>query len=81
MSPLIRDHDRIKNLYFLKKVLTFVKDLGFWCLMPPSPIFQLYRDSHIFLLEYPLKTTDLQQVADKTLSHNIVSSASSLELD
>jgi hypothetical protein len=43
MSPLIRDHDRIKNLYFLKKVLTFVKDLGFWCLMPPSPIFQLYR--------------------------------------
>jgi len=43
MSPLIRDHDSIKNLYFLKKVLTFVKDLGFWCLMPPSPIFQIYR--------------------------------------
>ena len=52
-----------------------------WCLMAPSPIFQLYRDGHIFLLEYPLKTTDLQQVADKTLSHNVVSSASSHELD
>ena len=45
MSPLIRDHDSIKNLYFLIKVLIFVKDLGFWCLMPLSTIFQLYRGS------------------------------------
>jgi hypothetical protein len=49
--------------------------------MALSPIFQLYRDGHIFLLEYPLKITDLPQVAGKTLSHNVVSSASSLELD
>ena len=39
-----------------------------WCLTPPSTLFQLYRDSQFYLwrkLEEQKKTTDLSQVPDK----------------
>jgi hypothetical protein len=36
------------------------KELGLWCLMPLSTIFQLYHGG-----QYPEKTTDKPQVTDK----------------
>ena len=44
------------------------QDLGLWCLMLLSTIFQLYRGSQLCWWrkhEYPKKTTDLSQVTEK----------------
>jgi hypothetical protein len=46
-----------------------------WCLIPLSTMFKLYRGSQFYWWrkpEYSMKTTDLWEVTQQTLSHNVV---------
>jgi hypothetical protein len=50
---------------------------GLWCLMPLSPIFQLYRGSQVLLVEKTgVPVENHRPVAShiQTLSHNVASS-------
>ena len=70
--------------FLLHDHTTIVKLQGLWCLTPFSRIFHLHRGGQFYCwrkLEYPEKTTDLLQLIDKLLSHNVISCTPSHQFD
>ena len=62
--------------YIVIHVSTFI--FGLWFMVFNATFNNIWFISwrQLYWREYPVKTTDLSQVTDKTLSHNVVSSTS-----